>query len=80
MDCRDLKWGRLPDAFVPAHQKEEHDLIYEWREWNSDLKIGENLVKNSKVQDSFEYGERIVIKCLLEMTKIAKRLEEVRDE
>lgn len=79
MDCRDLKWGRYPDQFNFEHQREEQELIVEWREWNSDLKVGENIVKNSRKDDSIKFGKRIVLKCELEMNKIVKRLEEIRN-
>ena len=60
MDCRDLSWGRLPKEFNPNHQKEEIALIHEWREFNSDLKMGDNLVKNKRKEATLLYGKRSV--------------------
>lgn len=78
MNYADLKWGRMPDKFVLNHREEEMHLITEWREWNSDLLIGKHLVFTLKNKESISLGERIIIKCELAMSKIVKRLEEIR--
>ena len=79
MDHTHIKWGKYPDQFNFEHQREEQELIVEWREWNSDLLVGQNLVKNSRKDDTIEFGKRIVLKCMLEMSLIVKRLEEIRN-
>ena len=79
MDHTHIKWGRMPEELVFEHDVEEAGLVREWREWNHDLLVGRNLVKNSRKEDSVEFGERIVLKCELEMNKIVKRLEEIRN-
>lgn len=77
MKFDDISWGRYPELDSRLDQSEEIELIDEWRVWNSDYKVGLSLLE-SQNKDMAEFGERVVIKTAIEMSKICKKLTDIR--
>ena len=68
----------MPEKLNFDFEEEEAGLVHEWRQWNHDYLIGTHLIVSFKSKDSRELGERVLIKCEIEMNKIVKRLQEIR--
>lgn len=73
----DISWGVHSAPNWEKSGEQHRQLVNTWREWNSDYLIGVNAIKSSN-KDVREFGERVVTKCSLEMSKICKELHKIR--